>query len=103
MIVICPGQKEVCGASCFMVRFPERLIMVTADHVFAKYQEDLEQTSSLVCQLGVMPFDLNDALIDRDRDLDIATFAISETQLAQIPGIPLDCTGKWRPPTPERM
>ena len=33
-----------------------------------------------------MPYSLNDALIDRDRDLDIATFALSETQLAQIPG-----------------
>ena len=71
--------------------------MVTADHVYATYLEDLGQNSSLVCQLGVLPFDLNDALIDRDQDLDIATFAISEANLARIPGTPVDCTGDWPP------
>ena len=95
--------KKVRGASCFVVRFAERLIMITADHVYREYQEALERTSSVVCQLDIMPFNLNDALIDRDWDLDIATFAISETQLAQIPCTAVDCTGKWPPLNPERM
>jgi hypothetical protein len=95
--------KKVRGASCFIARFAAKLIMITADHVYASYLEDLEQTPSLVCQLGLIPFDLDDALIDRDRNLDIATFAVSEAQLARIPGTPVDCTGQWPPPNPQRM
>jgi hypothetical protein len=95
--------KTMRGASCFVARFPTRLIMVTADHVYATYLEDLGQNPSLVCQLGVLPIDLNDTLIDRDQDLDIATFAIAEADLARIPGTPVDCTGDWPPPDPQRM
>lgn len=98
-----PWPKEVRGASCFLARFRERLVMITADHVLQKYEKYRNRTPSLVCQLGLLPFDLDGALIDRDRDLDIATFAVSEDQLGQIPGTPVDCTGDWPPPEPERM
>jgi hypothetical protein len=45
--------KKVRGASCFIARLPAKLIMITADHVYASYLEDLEQTPSLVRQLGL--------------------------------------------------
>jgi hypothetical protein len=95
--------KEIRRASCFVVRFAKRLLVITADHVYAEFQEALARRSSVVCQLGLMPFDLNEALIDRDRELDIATFSISETQLARIPATAIDCTGPWPPPEPERL
>jgi hypothetical protein len=31
--------KKVRGASCFIVRFPAKLMMITADHVYASYLE----------------------------------------------------------------
>jgi len=98
-----PWPKEVHGASCFIARFRNRLIVITADHVLQAYHNDLERTPSLVCQLGIMPYSLNDALIDRDRHLDIATFVLSEAELKRIPGTAIDCTGQWPPPEPERM
>jgi hypothetical protein len=50
-----------------------------------------------------MPLNFEDALIDSDPDLDIATFRLSEDDLKRIPGTAIDCTGQWPPPKPDRM
>jgi hypothetical protein len=58
---------------------------------------------TLVCQVRLAPFDLDAALIDRDRGLDVATFAVSENEVRTIDAVPIDCRGNWPPPEPDRM
>jgi len=98
-----PFPKEVRGASCFMLRFGEQIVGVTANHVIEEYKQALSCTPTLVCQLRMLPFNLEDAIIDADRELDIATFRLSKNQLSQIEGIAVDCTRQWPPPVPEHM
>ncbi len=47
-------------------------------------------------------FDLNSALHDIDDDLDVATFNISEQQLAEIDNAFVDCRYCWPPPEPQQ-
>lgn len=98
-----PFPKDMRGGSCFILRFGDRLIGITAAHVLQAYRDDREKNPGLVCQLRVMPFTLHEAVIDSDSDLDIGTFAVSEDELRQIDGTPIDCTGQWPPPAPTRM
>jgi hypothetical protein len=98
-----PFPKDIRGASCFILRFGGRLIGITAAHVLQAYRDDREENPALICQLRLMPFNLIDAIIDCDADLDIATFALSEEQLRQVEGVPIDCIGQWPPPAPTRM
>jgi hypothetical protein len=96
-------QKSLQGGSCFVLRLPGGLVGVTAAHVVAAYRTAQAEASSLVvCQLGYAPFNLSKHIIDLDDDLDIATFAVSQSvvDLARI--APLDCTVRWPPPAPRR-
>jgi hypothetical protein len=90
--------KELRGGSCFILRFGERLIGVTAAHVLQAYRDAYQQTPTLICQLRLMPFALAHAVIDSDPTLDITTFALSEDELRRIDGTPIDCTAAWPPP-----
>jgi hypothetical protein len=82
--------KEVRGASAFALRLPQRVVGVTAAHVVQQYRQARCETSTLVCQLGVLPFDLERAIIDIDEKADIATFALSDQELTFLRVIPLD-------------
>jgi hypothetical protein len=73
-----PFPKDVQGASCFFLRFDERPVGITADHVVEAYHTARAQTPTIVCQVRLAEFDLDAALIDRDPRLDLATFAVSE-------------------------
>jgi hypothetical protein len=53
-----------------------------------------------MCQLWNIAFDLSDHIIDRDTNLDIATFEVSEQELSQIGGNEIDCRALWPPSTP---
>lgn len=96
-----PFPKKIIGGSCFILRFANRLVGVTAAHVVHAYENAREQTSTLVCQLRLMEFALHDAIIDRDDELDIATFALSEAELQKIEGTAVDCRQQWPPPKPD--
>jgi hypothetical protein len=98
-----PFPKEMRGGSCFILRFGERLVGVTAAHVLQIYLDDRKKNPAIVCQLRLIEFALHGAVIDHDLNLDIATFAVSENQLKEINGTAIDCTGQWPPPPPERM
>jgi hypothetical protein len=87
--------KEIIGASCFILRFSTGLVGVTAAHVVRAFQKAMAATPSLVCQLHLMPFDLDGALIDIDDDLDIATFAISERELKTTLTDAFDVSAHW--------
>ena len=98
-----PFPKKVTVASCFAMKFRERLIGVTAAHVLREYQADRRQNPEVKCQLSSLPFDLEEAVIDHDDDLDLATFALSEAQLGAIKRGAFGCQEIWPPPTPERQ
>ena len=98
-----PFPKKVTVASCFAMKFRERLIGVTAAHVLREYQADRHQNPEVKCQLSSLPFDLEEAVIDHDDDLDLATFALSEAQLGAIKRGAFGCQEIWPPPTPERQ
>lgn len=87
--------KVVTGASCFFLRFADGCIGITAAHVVRGFQKARAATSSLVCQLHVMPFDLTAALVDIDDDIDIATFAISDHDLKTTQSDPFDVSWSW--------
>jgi hypothetical protein len=96
-----PWPKTVKGASCFVLKSVQQLVVVTAAHVFRIYERCLKKNPRLVCQLRLLPYNLSEALIDIDDDLDIATFKLSDAELAKIPGIPVDCSLQWPPPRPD--
>lgn len=98
-----PFPKDVQGASCFFLRFDQRVVGITADHVVDAYHAARAQTPTLVSQVRLAPFDLDTALIDRDRSLDLATFAVSEAEVSTIDAVAIDCRGNWPPPKPDRM
>lgn len=79
-----PWPKKVTGGSCFVLKFPERLVLVTAAHVFRAYEEAARHTPSTVCQVRLFPLDLSSRLIQVDYDLDIATFDITSKEMALI-------------------
>jgi hypothetical protein len=89
--------KEVVGASCFFLRFQFGLIGVTAAHVVRHFQRALAHCPSLVCQLHLMPFNLDSALIDISDDLDLATFSFSEHALSSSVSLALDMSSPWSP------
>ena len=90
-----PFPKDVTGASCFFLRFSTANIGVTAAHVVRQYQRARTAIPSLICQLHLMPFNLEGALIDTDDTLDIATFSISEPELKATLSDPFDVSSSW--------
>jgi hypothetical protein len=95
--------KDVEGGSCFVLRFDGGLVGVTAAHVLDAHNTARQANSALVCQLRLMEFAFHDAVIDTNSDLDIATFRLSEFELAEIKGTAIDCRGSWPPPVPTTM
>jgi hypothetical protein len=96
--------KRLDGATCFFLRFEDRIVGVTANHVIDAYERAVAANSNTVCQLRNSPaFDLPAAIIARNASRDIATFAVPEVLLSQIEAIPLDCRGSWPPPEPQHL
>jgi hypothetical protein len=89
--------KKVTGASCFFLRFRTRYVGVTAAHVIRQFQAAKAETPSMVCQLQVMPFDLGNATIDVNDDLDIATFEVSARNLRTVGANAFDVSAQWPP------
>lgn len=87
------APQNLRGGSCFILRFDDRLVGVTANHVVEEYIKDRQTMAAPACQLWNMPLDLVERVIDRDADLDIATFSVSEVELRKSRGTCFDCTG----------
>jgi len=97
-----PWPKLLLGGTCFIIRFDVGLIGVTADHVIKAFEETRMRNSGIVSLLRTVPIDLMAAIIDRDSNLDIATFRVTEAQLIESEAISLDCRGQgWPPPMPD--
>lgn len=95
-----PWPKSLSGGTCFVLRFNHGLIGVTAEHVISAFEVDKQKYR---CLLKTGPFDLLGAVLHRDEDLDIATFSVTEDQLAGSQGVALDCrSAGWPPPVPNQ-
>ena len=98
-----PWPKRLLGGSCFILRFDVGLIGVTAEHVITAFEAEKEKRGSAIrCLLRTVPFDLTSAIVDRDDELDIATFSVTEDQLIKSEATEIDCRPGWPPPTPDR-
>jgi hypothetical protein len=86
-------------ASCFALKFPSRLVGVTAAHVFSDFRARRERDPESVIQLHNEKFELEKSLIAINADLDIATFRLDEDCLFRIQHPAFNC-GAWPPPKP---
>ncbi|HEY1721046.1 MAG TPA: hypothetical protein VGG27_07355 [Magnetospirillaceae bacterium] len=80
----------------------ERLFGITAAHVIRDYEISKRNGRRLVVQLHEALIDIENALIAIDDDMDIATFALTEDQLALARREAFDTRPYWPPPTPKR-
>ena len=95
--------KRLLGGTCFILRFDAGLIGVTAEHVIEEFEKEAKKPGTkIVCLLRTVLFDLTDAILDRDAELDIATFSVTEDQLIRSEAVAIDCRQGWPPPQPER-
>jgi hypothetical protein len=91
------------GDTCFLLRFDGRLIGITAEHVVTAFEAEKEKRGAAIgCLLRTVPFDLPGAIVDRDVELDIATFSVTEDQLIESEATEIDCRPEWPPPIPEK-
>ena len=95
-----PWPKRLSGATCFILRFRTGLVGVTADHVIAAFEHDKCAAQKIVAMLRTAPLDLAHVLIDRDSDLDLATFSVTEEQASESQASVVDCRDMWPPPMP---
>jgi hypothetical protein len=95
--------KRLLGGSCFILRFHVGLIGVTAEHVITAFEAEKKKRGAAIgCLLRTVPFDLTGAIVDRDDELDIATFSVTEDQLIKSEATEIDCRPEWPPPTPDK-
>jgi hypothetical protein len=79
------------------------LIGITAEHVVAAFEAEKEKRGAAIgCLLRTVPFDLTGAIVDRDVELDTATFSVTDDQLIECEAIEIDCRPEWPPPIPEK-
>ena len=96
-----PWPKALRGGTCFILRFDSGLVGVTANHVIAAFERARRQATEIISLLRTVRFDLAGALLDRDVELDLATFRVTEEQLVESGAIALDCRQEWPPPKPD--
>jgi hypothetical protein len=95
--------KRLLGGTCFILRFDGGLIGITAEHVITAFEAEREKRGAAIgCLLRTVPFDLIGAIVDRDAELDIATFSVTEDQLIKSEATEIDCRPEWPPPTPDK-
>jgi hypothetical protein len=95
--------KRLLGGTCFILRFDAGLIGITAEHVVTAFEAEKEkQGAAIGCLLRTVPFDLTGAIVDRDVELDIATFSVTEDQLIESEATEIDCRPEWPPPILEK-
>ena len=76
-------DPRIGNGSVFFLDLGHGALVVTADHVLQGYLDRRVERPNLACQIGNIPFDPEASLIDRDPDLDIATFRINDRDLAK--------------------
>jgi hypothetical protein len=89
------------GGSIFFLR-PEPVkrvsFAVTANRVFQAYLKAKKSFAAVECQIGNIPFRLEERLIDTDEELDIASFQVSLDEIWKLGKVALT---HWPPRVPE--
>lgn len=96
------ADRNMRGASAFILQFGDRFIAVTANHVLQAYFDAKAENPNVVCQLSNGRVQPEQNIIARSAELDLATFALSPLQVPTFNGHVIDCTGAWPPPEVER-
>ena len=78
---ISPRERKINNGSIFFLDCGSGPFAVTADHVYQGYLDSRDRDSKTKCQIGNLPFSPIERLIDRDKELDIATFTIDEKEI----------------------
>ena len=78
---ISPRNRKINNGSIFFLDFGDRPFAVTADHVYQGYLDSKDNDPSTKCQIGNIVFSPLERLIDRDKELDIATFFVEKTEI----------------------
>lgn len=101
------GEVALRNGTAFFLDAGEGVMMATARHVYEGYLDALRSYPQAICQLGDLPFDPAERLIDLGADPtiypDVATFRIAEEEIRAIGKTFI--TGpqlRWPPPPPER-
>jgi hypothetical protein len=94
------GDSQITNGSIFFLDCGEGIFAVTADHVCQGYLKRKASTPRLVCQIGKIPFEPETRLIDRDDELDIATFRVDEKELV-VDGKAAHKPSSWPPKPPD--
>lgn len=86
------------NGSIFFLRPNDISFAVTANHVYQAYMTDKKSSTNIFCQIGNIPFALEERLIDINEELDIATFRTTPDEIRKINKWELS---KWPPSLPE--
>jgi hypothetical protein len=70
-IVDAEGSARIRSATCFFLKTPSRVLVVTARHVVDKYLSVKECDPRTLCQIGNIPFDPEERLIAKGEKADI--------------------------------
>lgn len=92
------GAVDINHGTCFFVRTPDVTFGVTANHVVQGFENYCEHRKGLSCQIGNIAVPLLDRMISRGRNVDIATFKISDIEIRTLQKSPINV---WPPLMPE--
>jgi len=95
-------NRNMRGGTAFVLKFGERYIGVTANHVMEEYLAAKREDSNLICQMQMGRVEPEKNIIAQSEALDLATFSINPILVPTFHGETMDCTGKWPPPAVKR-
>ena len=102
------GDEFMKGGSAFLIDTGVRTFGVTAAHVVTEYLQDTKSPQFAFCLLGsklgpAVRIPLGDRIIDANAEIDIATFELTEEEIAKTGLTVLQgfYHPKWPPPVPE--
>ncbi len=94
------GSRIAANGTMFFMRFTDKLIGITAAHVYQGYVDASIANPNLRCILYDTEFNITERIIDHSTELDIATFELSEEELQQMGGrFPHEPYQDWPPST----
>jgi len=92
------GNAEIRSATCFFLKTPSKLLVVTAKHVISAYGQAVAENPATICQIGNLRFEPDDRLVGMGTKADIATLSITERELEKIAKHPISY---WPPAPPD--
>lgn len=90
------------NGTIFFVRFGDRTVGITADHVYAKILEAAAENPKIQAAIFDQDFDIESRLIDRSSALDVATFDVPDVLLPTFGGADAHRPIDWPPPRPQQ-